>query len=141
MHKKLFRLFNTSAPTAPDGLQQFQREAIVDLLNFCRIADDKLLVVEEEAGAAVEASLNWESTVPLVTYGAESLVRAEQAVNDPELRAEFIQRVADRLETTELKTRAVSLCLDMFYADGEFVEKERQVFGEIKRALGWPDQP
>ena len=139
MNIKLLHLFHPSPSASADGLQQFQREAIIDLLNFCRIADEKLLVAEEEAGAAVEAPLSWESPVPLVTYGAQSLVRAEQSILNEESRAQFIQSVADRLNTTELKTRAVSICLDMFYADREFVEKERQVFREIKRALGWPD--
>ena len=138
MNQKLLRLFKASPRTAPDGLQQFQREAIVDLLHFCRIADDKLVVVEENVEAKVEADLNWESTVPLVTYAADSLARAEKTINNPELRAQFIWSVADRLVSTELKTRAIGICLDMFKADGEFVDKERLVFREIKQALGWP---
>ena len=139
MNTKLLRLFHSSPRTAPDGLQQSQREAIVDVLHFCRIADDKLVVVEEDVEARVEAALNWESTVPLVTYAADSLARAEQIVDNPELRAQFIRSVADRLVSTELKTRAISICRDMFIADGQFVEQERVVFREIKRALGWPD--
>jgi hypothetical protein len=138
MNLKFLRIFNLSAPVATDGLQQPQREAIVDLLNFCRLADDKLVVVEEETGAAVEAELHWESHQPLVSYAADSLARSERVLHDEKLRREFIQDVAERLNTTELKSRAIGICLDMFKADGEFAPQERDIFVEIRRAMGWP---
>lgn len=121
-----------------DGLAQSEREALVDLLNFCRLADERLTTAEECFGLLQEARFGWEGATSLTAYAAESLARAEQAISTAETRAGFLHSIATRLTTTELRSQAVSLSKKMFDADGRFVAAEHTAFREIKTAFGWP---
>lgn len=138
MHQLLAHYFRAYSPATQDGLEQPQREAIIDLLNFCRIADEKLLPAEEALSAGEVGRFNWDSSVPLVAYAADSLDRVTPIVRSAIQRELFLADMAHRLQTTEAKTSAVVFCQSMFLADGDFSVPERAVFREIKSAFGWP---
>jgi hypothetical protein len=77
--RKLFH--KSEAPN--DGLTQPQREAIVDLLNYCMYADDSVFLAEDRLIADTVAKFNWDPKVPfdqsmldrLVTHGTREKVR------------------------------------------------------------------
>ena len=132
------RLFSPVTPPT-DGLSQGQREAIVDLLYFCMCADQRLLPVENAAIADEVATFNWDPTIKFETFAAQSLQRAQLAVAAPKTRETMLLDIGNQLVTTETKTRAITLCPQIFRADGEYAPAERAVFVEIKRSFGWPD--
>ena len=139
MNHLLARFFHLTKPHLPDGLQQPQREAIVDLLNLCRIADHKLLPSEEFVEAVELGGFSWESEIPLILFSAKSLQLTDTLHDSAVDRAAFLQKVAERLGTSEVRTHAIAVCQALFLVDGEFVQQERVLFREIKRAFGWPE--
>lgn len=133
----LRRLFSTTSSPA-DGLAQPQREAIIDLLNFCMCADDKLLLDEVITIEDETQILSWDPAVDFMTFATRSRERAQAAIATPETRQAALASISDRLRTSEAKTNALDLCQKVFQADGDFAPVERSVFQEIKRAFGWP---
>jgi uncharacterized tellurite resistance protein B-like protein len=134
----LRRLFSTAANPA-DGLSQSQREAIIDLLNFCMCADSKLkpseaITIEDEI-----SGFDWDPAVDFELFVVRSLERASSAMSTPEARQAALASISDRLQTTEARSNALDLCPKVFHADGEFAPEERTVFIEIKRAFGRPE--
>jgi len=134
----LRRLFSTTANPA-DGLIQPQREAVIDLLNFCMCADQKLLLDEEITLDDEIQGFSWDPAVDFMKFATQSRERAKLAVATPEMRHDALASISRRLQTTEAKTNALDLCQKVFHADGEYAPVERTVFAEIKRAFGWPE--
>ena len=72
-------------PEAPkDGLTQPQREAIVDLLNYCMYADNFVMLAEDRLITDTVAKFNWDPKAyrsisstrdRLVTHGTRKKVR------------------------------------------------------------------
>jgi tellurite resistance protein len=133
----LRRLFSSTASPA-DGLTQPKREAIVDLLNFCMCADEKLLLDEMITIDDEIQGFSWDPAVDFMTFATQSRERAMVAVATPETRQTALASISDRLQTTEAKTNALDLCQKVFHSDGEYAPVERSVFQEIKHAFGWP---
>ena len=131
----LRRLFSSDASPA-DGLTQPKREAIIDLLNFCMCADQKVLMEEEITIDDEIQGFSWDPSVDFRTFAAQSLERAKAAVATPESRRIALASISDRLESPEAMEGALVLCHKVFKADGEYAPVEREVFQEIKRAFG-----
>ena len=131
------RLFN-SAAAANDGLTQVQREAIIDLLNFCSYADDRLKLAEDEMVDSELERCHWHPAEPVELFEKRSVTRVRNALESPERRASFLADVAGRLGGTEIRTRALSLSKKLFHADGDYSADEQTVFGEIEKAFGGP---
>ena len=81
--RKLFH--KTEAPN--DGLTQPQREAIVDLLNYCMYADNLVMLAEDRLIADTVAKFNWDPKTyrlissmrdRLVTHGTREKVRCTE---------------------------------------------------------------
>ncbi len=125
MNHLLAKFFHLTKEHAPDGLEQTQREAIIDLLSLCRIADHKLLPCEEFVEATELGSFSWESKVPMVVYWAKSLQQTDLVRPSAEARAEFLKSVASRLGASEIQTHAISVCQEMFLADAEFASQKK----------------
>src|SRR5262252_9184633 len=67
--RKLFH--KSEAPN--DGLIQPQREAIVDLLNYCMYADNLVMLAEDRLIADTVAKFNWDpEAVPFDQFDARS---------------------------------------------------------------------
>ena len=135
MSSFLRRLFSSDASPA-DGLTQHQREAIIDLLNFCMCTDGKVLLDEEITIDDEIQEFCWDPSVDFRTFAAQSLERARAAVATPETRRIALDSISDRLETPGAKEGALVLCHKVFKADGDYAPVERGVFLEIKRAFG-----
>ena len=129
------RLFSSKAP-ANDGFTQIQREAVIDLLNFCSYADDKLALAED---AMVEAELqrcHWHPAEPVELFVKRSITRVRDALESPDRRAGFLADVSKRLGESKTKSRALDLSKRLFGADGDYSADEKTVFGEIEKAFG-----
>ena len=134
----LRRLFSSTASPF-DRLTQPQREAIIDLLNFCMCADEKLLLEEEITLDDEVQDLSWDPAVDFWTFATQSRERAKAAVATPETRQAALTSISDRLQTADARINVLGLCHKVFHSDGEFAPMERTVFQEIKRAFGLPE--
>ena len=129
--KKLFR--KTEAPK--DNLTQPQREAIVDLLNYCMYADNLVFIAEDRLIADTVAKFNWDSTVPFDQFDVRSIDNARNASENPGYRDKFLTSIRDRLGTAAVKGQALDLCQELFLADGARSDEEDAVLQNLRTLL------
>ena len=87
--RKLFH--KSEAPN--DGLTQPQREAIVDLLNYCMYADNLIFLAEDRLIADTVAKFNWESKVPFDQFDVRSIDNARNAKENQGYRDQFLASI------------------------------------------------
>jgi hypothetical protein len=129
--KKLFH--KSEAPN--DGLTQPQREAIVDLLNYCMYADNLVLLAEDRLITDTVAKFNWESKVPFDQFVLRSTDNARNARESQVYRDQFLGSIKDRLTTAAVKGKALDLCQELFVADGSRSDEEEDVFQNLRKLL------
>jgi hypothetical protein len=129
--KKLF-----GKPEAPkDGLTQPQREAIVDLLNYCMYADNLVMLAEDRLIADTVAKFNWDSKVPFDQFDVRSIDNARNARENQGYRDKFLASIRDRLDTAAVKEQALDLCQELFVADGAQSVEEDDVLQNLRQLL------
>ena len=129
--RKLFH--KSEAPK--DGLTQPQREAMVDLLNYCMYADNLVFIAEDRLITDTVAKFNWDSTVPFDQFDVRSIDNARNASENPGYRDKFLASIRDRLDTAAVKGQALDLCQELFLADGAQSEEEDVVLQNLKKLL------
>ena len=129
--RKLFR--RSEAPN--DGLTQPQREAIVDLLNFCMYADDLVMLAEDRLITDTAAKFNWDSTVPFDQFDVRSIDNARNASENQGYKDRLLASISDRLGTAAVKGRALDLCQELFLADGARSDEEDVVLQNLRELL------
>ncbi|HEX5491557.1 MAG TPA: hypothetical protein VFX07_09890 [Candidatus Udaeobacter sp.] len=130
--KKLFH--RSEAPN--DGLTQPQREAIVDLLNYCMYADNLVMLAEDRLIADVAAKFNWDpKAVPFDQFDARSVGNARNARESKVYRDKFLGSIKERLDTPAVRMKALDLCQELFLADGAQSEEEDEMFENLKPLL------
>jgi hypothetical protein len=129
--KKLFR--KSDAPK--DGFTQPQREAIVDLLNYCMYADNLVFIAEDRLITDTVSKFDWDSKVPFDQFDVRSIDNARNASENPGYRDKFLASITDRLDTAAVKRRALDLCQELFLADGARSEEEETVLQNLKQLL------
>jgi hypothetical protein len=129
--RKLFR--KSEAPN--DGLTQPQREAIVDLLNYCMYADNLVFLAEDRLIADTVAKFNWDPKVPFDQFDARSINNARNARESHVYRDQFLASIKDRLETAVVKGKALDLCQELFLADGARSDEEDVVLQNLRELL------
>ena len=131
--RKLFH--KSKAPK--DGLTQPQREAIVDLLNYCMYADNLIMLAEDRLIADTVAKFNWDpKAVPFDQFDAKSVGNARNARESQVYRERFLASIRDRLGTAAVKGKALDLCQELFVADGARSEEEDAVLQNLRALLG-----
>ena len=118
-----------------DGLTQPQREAIVDLLNYCMYADNLIMLAEDRLIADTAAKFNWELKTPFDQFDVRSIDNARNARENPGYRDKFLASIKDRLDTAAVRGKALDLCQELFLADGAQSEEEDEVFQNLKPLL------
>jgi hypothetical protein len=129
--RKLFR--KSEAPN--DGLTQPQREAIVDLLNYCMYADNLVFLAEDRLIADTVAKFNWESKVPFDQFDVRSIDNARNASESQVYRDQFLASIKDRLDTAAVKGQALDLCQELFLADGARADEEDVMLQGLRKLL------
>jgi hypothetical protein len=129
--RKLFH--KSEAPN--DGLTQPQREAIVDLLNYCMYADNLVMLAEDRLIADTVAKFNWEPKVPFDQFDVRSIDNARNAKESQVYRDRFLASIRDRLGTAAVKGQALDLCQELFVADGARSEEEDAVLQNLRQLL------
>jgi hypothetical protein len=129
--RKLFH--KSEAPK--DGLTQPQREAIVDLLNYCMYADNLIYLAEDRLIADTVAKFNWDPKVPFDQFDVRSIDNARNARENPGYREVFLASINDRLGTATVKGQALDLCQELFVADGARSDEEDAVLQNLRKLL------
>ena len=128
------KLFHKSE-ALKDGLTQPQREAIVDLLNYCMYADDLVFLAEDRLITDTVAKFNWDPKIPFDQFDARSINNARTATENQEYREEFLAWIRDRLGTAAVKEEALDLCQELFLADGARSDEEDAVLQNLRELL------
>ena len=128
--KKLFH--KSEAPN--DGLTQPQREAIVDLLNYCMYADNLVMLAEDRLIADTVAKFNWDPKIPFDQFDVRSVSNARNARESQVYRDKFLRSISDRLSTDAVKAQALDLCQELFLADGA-QSQEEDVLQNLRQLL------
>ena len=125
----------SEASTKKDGLSQPQREAIVDLLNYCMYADNFVALAEDKFIADTVSKFNWDAKISFDYIEARSIGNARRAKEDEEFRAEFLASIKERLATPAAKKQALDLCQKLFLADGTRTDKEDTMLLALRKLL------
>ena len=131
--RKLFRKSDTSAQK--DGLTQPQREAIVDLLNYCMYVDNLVFLAEDRLIADTVAKFNWDPKIPFDQFDVRSINNARNASESQVYRDQFLASIKDRLGTAAVKGQALELCQELFLADGARSDEEDAVLKNLRKLL------
>ena len=118
-----------------DGLTQPQREAIVDLLNYCMYADNLVMLAEDRLITDTVRKFNWDSKVPFDQFDARSIGNARNARESQVYRDQFLASIRDRLGTAAVKGKALDLCQELFIADGARSDEEEAVLQNLRQLL------
>ena len=129
------KLFHKSDAAPKDGLTQPQREAIVDLLNYCMYADNLVFLAEDRLITDTVAKFNWDPKVPFDQFDARSVSNARNASESQVYRDQFLASIKDRLDTAAVKAQALDLCQELFLADGAQSYEEDDALQNLKELL------
>ena len=130
--RKLFH--KSEAPK--DGLTQSQREAIVDLMNYCMYADNLVMLAEDRLIADTVAKFKWDpKAVPFDQFDGRSVGNARNARESQVYRDQFLASIRDRLDTAAAKGQALGLCQELFVADGARSDEEEDVLQNLRKLL------
>ena len=129
--RKLFH--KSEAPN--DGLTQPQREAIVDLLNYCMYVDNLIFLAEDRLITDTVAKFNWDSKVPFDQFDVRSIDNARNATESQVYRDRLLASIRDRLGTAAVKGQALDLCQELFVADGARSDEEDAVLQNLRKLL------
>ena len=124
-----------SGATSRDGLTQAQREAIVDLLNYCSFVDHHVADSEEATIADLESQLDWDHKIDFDYYENKSIGSVRGAIESKD-EAFFLEQIAKRLDSKKSRTTALALCEKLIKSDGRITTEESATFAAIKKALG-----
>ena len=129
--RKLFH--KSEAPK--DGLTQPQREAIVDLLNYCMYADNLVFLAENRLITDTAAKFDWDPKIPFDQFDARSTSKARDASASQGHKERFLASIRDRLGTATVKAQALDLCQKLFVADGARSDEEDAVLQNLRKLL------
>ena len=129
--RKLFH--KSEAPK--DDLTQPQREAIVDLLNYCMYADNLVMLAEDRVITDTVAKFSWDPKVPFDQFDVRSIDNARNATENQGYRDRFLASIRDRLGSAAVKEQAFNLCQELFLADGARSEEEDAVLQNLRKLL------
>jgi anion-transporting ArsA/GET3 family ATPase len=131
----LKRLFlPMSAPR--DGLTQRQREAIVDLLNYCSFIDRDIVQSESELIDDLERQFHWDANVDFDYYVNKSVDAVRNVLENKDSAGEFLANIRARLSSKKSRAIALGLADKIVKTDGRVTAAESETYQAIRKALG-----
>ena len=111
-----------------------QREAIVDLLNYCSLVDRNIAHSEEIAIDELESQLDWDHKTDFDYYVNKSIGTVRRATESKD-EGNFLQEIRKKLDSKKSREMAVALCEKLIKSDGRISAEESATFTAIKAAL------
>ena len=115
------------------GMQQREREAMVDLLIWMMYVDKVLTLPENDKIDRWAEELTWKSSTPVGQYISASTSRVRDALGDRDKAAALLEDIHRRLENEEMRREAYEACCDLAQADGQVADEEAQFLSLLKR--------
>jgi hypothetical protein len=122
-------------PISSDGLTQLQREAIVDLLNYCTYADHNISQSEEDMIDGLESKLDWDHNMDFDYYVDKSLGVVRAVIEQKDSGPYFLKDVRTRLDSKQSRDVALDLCDKLFKANGQATAADNETLKAIAEAL------
>jgi hypothetical protein len=119
----------------PDGWNQTQREAMIDLCLLGMYSDDLISLSEQDFMENEATHLKWESAISFSGYLQRTIPKIRSAKGDSQNVEDLLQSIGDRLGSDELKRRASSEMEKLIAVDG-VVKLEEQFLSEVHRVMG-----
>ena len=134
-HFSMISLKNVFHPHAQptDGMTQAEREAIVDLLNYCSYADRNVADGEVAAIADLGEKLQWDKSIDFDYYLGKSLSRVRDVIGSD--GADFLSDIRKRLVSPKSRAVASDLAGKLMKADGRVSPEEDRLLDDIRKAL------
>ena len=129
--KKLF--LPKAAPS--DGLTQGQREAIVDLLNYCSFIDRDIVQSESELIDGLERQFHWDANVDFDYYVNKSVDAVRNVLEKKDSAGEFLEAIRARLNSKKSRAIALGLADKLVKSDGRVAAAESETYQAIRKAL------
>lgn len=138
----MFQRIRSIIRNAPDDGEQRQREALIDLLLWVMYADESLSLPENQMLGQLEDG-EWSGVMPPRQYVNAALARVRDVLGDQEKTTAFLEQVAERLGTPEMRQHAYDAACDFAQVDGDVSSKEHAFLRQTHRtfALPEPDLP
>ncbi len=130
--KKLF--LPMSAPS--DGLTQGQREAVVDLLNYCSFLDREITQGEEELIDDLERQFHWDTRIDFDYYVNKSVDAVRSVLENKDSTDDFLKGLRARLSSKKSRAVALGLADKLMKAAGPATAAKGEAFQAIRKALG-----
>jgi hypothetical protein len=127
--------FRTEPVSHTDGLTQAQREAIVDLLNYCSFVDRDISDSEEVVIDSLETQLDWDHNQSFDYYVDKSIAAARKALESKDEEF-FLLQIKARLSSPKSRETAIALSEKLIKADGRNTANEAAVLAAIRKTLG-----
>lgn len=118
-----------------DGLNQPQREAIVDLLVFCMYSDRTVSLAEDQLIQRRLEAMDWEAVGSIDNYYDRAVTRVRDILGSEEARRSFLDRIAERLGDQGTREKAFQLSHQIFLSDGNESQEEQELEKELRTAL------
>lgn len=119
-----------------DGLTQSQREAIVDLLNYCSFVDHDIADSEEVLIDDLANQLDWDRDSDFDYYVNKSVGQVRNVLESKDGGDDFIAGIRERLDSKKSRALALQLSEKLIRADGKMSPEESQTFQAIRQAIG-----
>ena len=129
--KKLF--LPKAAPR--DGLTPGQREAIVDLLNYCSFIDRDIVQSESELIDDLERQFHWDANVDFDYYVNKSVDAVRNLLENKDSAGEFLEAIRARLSSKKSRAIALGLADKLVKSDGRVTAAESETYQAIRKAL------
>jgi len=133
---KLFSLFDGEEDEpARDGLEQPQREAIIDLLLLAMYADNHLALSEQEQLESQVQTFDWRSGTTPDIYIEEATAKVRAADKADDTRAELMADIGARLDDADTRELALAICKQLFQTDADVGADEIQFLNQLREAF------
>src|SRR5580698_9340563 len=131
--KSLKSLFRPS-PHSRDGLTQPQREALVDLLNYCSLVDHDISLSEETFIDGLGSQLDWDPNTDFDYYIDKSLGTVRRAFESKD-EPFFLEQMRARLDSKASRDLATDLTRKLFQSDGKETPARTATLAAIGQAM------
>ncbi|HWB61627.1 MAG TPA: hypothetical protein VG733_19245, partial [Chthoniobacteraceae bacterium] len=121
--------------TPDDELNQAQREAIVDLLNYCSFLGDKITASESEFIDSLPSELHWDESTDFDFYENQSVGIVRGVLGSQGGVENFLKGVRDRLDSEKSRALALALVDKLIRTSGKTTPEETEAREAITRAL------
>lgn len=115
--------------------EQEQNEAIIELMIWTMYVDKSLMLVEDEKIIQYLDKTNWKSGIDPEYFIKSAIAKIRNAVADTAKAEKLLASIAKRLDTSDMKNKALKASKTLAEADGKLSDEEKGFIDSLKKAL------